>query len=196
MKAVTILLLCLCFNAFSGSAQACFDVDIETTPLIILPECNDSSGSVLFSNTRGGRPPYTFTFNGSSNQFGSFNQLSVGKYQLFVKDSRGCADTFNIDMTYADLGEIIIPDNAFTPNEDGFNDTWYIQGVESFVGTEVLVFNRWGQKVHNNTEYANEFGWDGRSNGLRLPSGTYFYLIEIINNCVEEQLHGTVNIIR
>ena len=161
-----------------------------------MPECNDTSGSVLFSNTRGGRSPYTFRFNGKTNQFGSFNNLPIGVYELIITDSRGCVDTFNIDMTYADVEDIIRPNNAFTPNNDGFNDTWYIPGIESFAGTEVLVFNRWGQKVLNNTRYANDNGWDGTTNGLKLPSGTYFYIIEIVNNCIQEQISGTVNIIR
>lgn len=197
MKAATIIFFLLYIvSSTSLSAQACFNVTIETTPLIILPECNDSSGSVLFSNTRGGRPPYTFRFNGKINQFGSFNNLKIGVYDLGISDSRGCVDTFKVDMTYADVEDIIRPNNAFTPNGDGFNDTWYIPGIESFAGTEVLVFNRWGQKVLNNSQYSNDFGWDGTSNGFKLPSGTYFYIIEIVNNCIKEQISGTVNIIR
>lgn len=196
MKAAAIFFFFLCIYSASLSAQACFDVEIETSPLIILPECNDSSGSVLFSNTRGGRPPYTFKFNGASNQFGTFGNLPVGNYELIINDSRGCKDTFNIDMTYNELDEIIKPNNAFTPNDDGFNDTWHIPGIESFVGTEVIVFNRWGQKVLNNSQYVNKNGWDGRQNGVKLPVGTYFYVIEITNNCLKEQIHGTVNIIR
>jgi gliding motility-associated-like protein len=177
-------------------AQACFDVEITTTPLIILPECNDTSGSVLFSNTRGGNPPYNFEFNGSTNRFGSFNNLSIGIYDLIITDTRGCADTFNIDITYRDIKEIIKPNNAFTPNGDGFNDTWYIQGIESFAGSEVSVFNRWGQKVHNNSNYSNEAGWDGKQANLDVTSGTYFYVIYIKNNCLDEYLNGTVTIIR
>jgi gliding motility-associated-like protein len=196
MKAATILFLLFYTTISSLSAQACAGIEINTTPLIILPECNDTSGSVLFSNTRGGSPPYTFTFNGSSNQLGSFGSLSVGKYELIIEDTRGCVDTFSIDMTYREVERIIKPNNAFTPNGDGFNDTWYIPGIKSFVGTEVIVFNRWGQKVHNNSQYANDNGWDGRQNGLDLPSGTYFYVIEITNNCIDEQVHGTVTIIR
>lgn len=196
MKAIIILITLLCFQNDTLSAQACTGIEIETTPLIILPECNDTSGTVLFSNTRGGRPPYTFNFNGSSNQFGNFGNLSVGIYELIIEDSRGCTDTLSIDMTYADIKDIIKPNNAFTPNDDGVNDTWFIPGIESFVGTEVIVFNRWGQKVHNNTRYANDNGWDGKQAGLQLPTGTYFYIIEITNNCIEEQLSGTVNIIR
>jgi gliding motility-associated-like protein len=196
MKAAStflVLLTLLCTNVFG---QACFGVEIETKSLIILPECNDSSGSILFSNTSGGTPPYTFNFNGSSNQFGAFNNLTLGIYELIIADSRGCRDTFNINMRYKDLKEIIKPDNAFTPNGDDFNDTWYIPGIESFEGTEVLVFNRWGQKVLNNSQYGNDFGWDGTQNGLKLPSGTYFYMIEIINNCIDERITGTVTIIR
>jgi len=196
MKAASTFLVLLTLFCTNISGQACFGVKIETRSLIILPECNDSSGSVLFSNTSGGTPPYTFNFNGSSNQFGTFNNLTTGLYELIIQDSIGCRDTFNIDMTYKDIKDIIKPNNAFTPNDDGFNDTWYIPGIGSFEGTEVLVFNRWGQKVLNNSQYGNDYGWDGTQSGLKLPSGTYFYMIEIINNCIEERITGTVTIIR
>ncbi len=179
-----------------SEAQPCSLIQIETRELLILPECNDSSGAVLFTNTTGGLAPYTYIFNGSSNQLGTFANLKIGVYQLIIKDSRACADTFSIDLTYRNIEEIIKPDNAFTPNGDGINDTWYIPGIESFAGSKVFVFNRWGQNVHQNSEYSNEKGWNGEQNGIELPEATYYYVVDIVNNCVEEQLRGTVTIIR
>ena len=74
--------------------------------------------------------------------------------------------------------------------------TWVILGIESFQSSEVNVYNKWGQQVHLNSPYNNEAGWDGTQNGSDLPSGTYFYVITVFNNCQEESLAGVVNIIR
>lgn len=67
--------------------------------------------------------------------------------------------------------------NAFSPNGDGSNDTWFItEGVENYPDNRVSIFNRWGRKVFETKGYDNEenvFTGDG------LEDGTYFYVIEI-----------------
>ena len=59
--------------------------------------------------------------------------------------------------------------NSFTPNNDGFNDTWDIFGV--LPGTIVQVYNRWGNKVFESNNYLGD--WKGDN----LPDGTYYYLV-------------------
>lgn len=67
----------------------------------------------------------------------------------------------------------IIPDNAFTPNADGFNDTWYIDRITEWPNAQIVVYSRWGQKVYEVTNYSND--WDGDG----LPAATYYYVIEL-----------------
>lgn len=196
MKFNLLSFILLVSLASSSLAQPCELVTIKTNQRRILPECNDSSGAVFFLNTTGGVSPYTFNLEGSTNQVGVFTDLKIGVYTLVITDARSCADTFTVNLTYRDLEDIIKPDNAFTPNGDGINDSWYIPGIESFAGSEVLVFNRWGQKVFFNSEYSNDKGWNGKQNGVNLPEATYYYVIDIFNNCIREQLKGTVTIIR
>lgn len=196
-KARNIFLFTLALTfSLLGISQPCQFIDITTTPLLVLPDCNDSAGTAIFTNTQGGSSPYKYTFNDETNQVGSFNELKTGVYQLIITDLSGCKDTFPIDLTYRKIEDIIRPNNAFTPNGDGFNDTWFIPAIESFNGSEVRVFNRWGQRVHQNSEYSNENGWDGTQGGSKLPEATYYYVISIVNNCVEEHINGTVTIIR
>lgn len=195
MKFKLLLTFVLVFLTSWSFAQPCELIDITTSQLRILPEC-DSSGAVYFTNTTGGTSPYTYFFNGSSNQVGAFTDLKVGIYSLVIEDARTCKDTFEVNLTYRAIEEIIKPDNAFTPNGDGMNDTWYIPSIESFAGSQVMIFNRWGQRIHVNSEYSNDSGWDGTQNGATLPEGTYYYVIDIISNCVKEQLKGSVTIIR
>ncbi|WP_438961943.1 gliding motility-associated C-terminal domain-containing protein [Nonlabens sp.] len=88
--------------------------------------------------------------------------------------------------------------NAVTPDDDGRNDFLYLEGIEYFEN-KVTIFNRWGVEVYNATNYDNaDVKFDGISNGRttvsqgeRLPSGTYFYVIEYVDDFGKaQQLSG------
>ncbi len=70
--------------------------------------------------------------------------------------------------------------SGITPNKDGKNDNWQIDGITKFPDNSVSIFNRWGERVWQRTKYDNiEVVWDGTSHlGLILPDATYFYVIE------------------
>jgi len=87
------------------------------------------------------------------------------------------------------LVEVEIPSNGcpifipqgFSPNGDGFNDHFNIQGLyDVFLDHKLQIFNRFGTLVF---EGNNDKKWDGRSNrGINsqtniLPVGTYFYIL-------------------
>jgi gliding motility-associated-like protein len=67
--------------------------------------------------------------------------------------------------------------SAFSPNGDGVNDTWKIEQIERFEGCQVEVFDRWGQSVFKSVGY--ERPWDGTFKGRYLPTGPYYYVIEL-----------------
>ncbi len=81
--------------------------------------------------------------------------------------------------------------HLFTPNNDGFNDTWEIPYIQSYGECDVKVYNRWGQMVYANKNYNNL--WDGSSNGNPLPDGAYYFIIKTENSGT---ISGTVNIVR
>lgn len=82
--------------------------------------------------------------------------------------------------------EIAIPD-AFSPNNDGLNDTFFIPH-DSELELKIEVFNRWGVRVYKNNNYMNE--WDGKGTGTLLGSdlldGTYYYIIETTHRVTGE----------
>ena len=69
--------------------------------------------------------------------------------------------------------------NGFSPNGDGVNDTFKIDGLEAYESHKLMVFNRWGNKVMESENYNND--WDGWWDEKRLPFGTYFYVLELNN---------------
>lgn len=86
--------------------------------------------------------------------------------------------------------------NTFSPNNDGINDTWTIEGIEKYPNSEVSIFTRWGQRVFFILGYNNEKAWDGTSNGKKLESGTYFYTIDLKDPTNAEIIKGALNLIR
>ncbi|MDR6843321.1 gliding motility-associated C-terminal domain-containing protein, partial [Flavobacterium granuli] len=91
------------------------------------------------------------------------------------------------DPTVFDLsGCIIKVFNAVSPNGDGMNDRFYIQGLECYTDNTVSIFNRWGVLVferdhYNNTDIVFVGLSEGRStikNSDGLPEGTYYYVIK------------------
>lgn len=75
-------------------------------------------------------------------------------------------------------GEEDIVPNVFTPNGDGVNDVFRIQGVPNpcWDTIHVEIYNRWGQLIYTSDEV--EFSWDGKnSKGKEVSEGTYFVIL-------------------
>ena len=110
-------------------------------------------------------------------------------YYLYVKDPEGC---LGYDSIYVVVG--VLPYEAITPNNDGFNDTWTPLDIESYENALVQVFNRWGGLVFESKGGENYQAWDGTNNGEDLVSGTYYYIIDL--NTGDDPQTGPITIIR
>ena len=80
---------------------------------------------------------------------------------------------------------------GFSPNGDGINDTWVLRNIEFYPGSTVGVYNRWGARVLEVTDYGND--WDGTFGEALLPDGTYYYVVELVD---EPAVAGYVQIRR
>jgi gliding motility-associated-like protein len=74
--------------------------------------------------------------------------------------------------------------NTITPNGDGVNDGWIIEGIEEYPLNSVEIFNRWGDRIVRIDNYDNKTQvWKGTGrNGGRVPDGTYYYILTIKDN--------------
>lgn len=93
-------------------------------------------------------------------------------YLLTVSNDTGCAKT--IPVTVIVLPDLVIPD-GFTPNGDGVNDTWRIEGLDAYTNVRIQLFNRWGSRVFTSNGYSTP--WNGTFNGSALPEGVYYYVL-------------------
>lgn len=87
--------------------------------------------------------------------------------------------------------KITIP-NTFSPNNDGVNDYWDIDALVTYPESSIMIYNRLGQKVYQNTGYAKP--WNGNYNSSPAPAGTYYYIIDLKNNT--PKVSGWVLIVR
>ncbi|MGB1295433.1 MAG: gliding motility-associated C-terminal domain-containing protein [Flavobacteriales bacterium] len=140
-------------------------------------ELNGDDG-LLTIYPSGGNEPYSFLWEDGSTD----SELiidSIGVYTVTVTDSNGCSGDVKIQVKGDPIGGNLcfnIP-NAFSPNEDGFNDTWLIKGIHSFPNAKIQIFDRWGKLVVDQINYNTP--WDGKVDGEEVEMGSYFYMIDL-----------------
>ncbi|MFN0033063.1 MAG: choice-of-anchor L domain-containing protein [Flavobacteriales bacterium] len=177
---VTVIDYCL------ETATDNFEV-LEPEPLVVLPAADLCLGVATPDLAEGGGLPYTFIFNVDSlNQQGnddSFMPLFPGIYEIQTSDQCGDMGTTLIVVEVCDTK---IP-NVFTPNSDGVNDSFEIDGIEGFPNSEVIIFNRWGNVLFESSNYQNT--WTGKDS----PDGVYYY---VFNRSDGESFEGYVHVIR
>ena len=102
-----------------------------------------------------------------------FENVSPGIYRVYVKDVKNNCGSVN------DLISVIGFPKFFTPNNDGFNDTWQVTGVSSMFqpNTKILIYNRYGKLVKEVNPLGE--GWNGTSNGSKLPSDDYWFSVAL-----------------
>jgi len=102
-----------------------------------------------------------------------FDQFSYVVANEFGSDTTTV--TVFIECDQGQPGELFVF-NGFSPNNDGINDFFRVNGLENFPDHTLYVYNRWGNQVLVATDYQND--WAGTWEGLTLPDGTYYYLLE------------------
>ena len=104
-------------------------------------------------------------------------------YYVEIVTSDGCfyVDSVLVEIDYSERCDSLIIYTGFSPNDDGLNDLWVIDGIQFFDSNRVFIYNRWGDSVNYFENYDNrENVWNGYSDdGNRLPDGTYYYIIRI-----------------
>ncbi|SEO20994.1 gliding motility-associated C-terminal domain-containing protein [Mucilaginibacter gossypiicola] len=96
-------------------------------------------------------------------------------YTLKATSGIGCGSAFTSVFVRV-YKKIVIP-TTFSPNGDGLNDNWDIEALSTYPQCSLNVFNRNGQKVYASTGYDKP--WNGAYKGYVLPSGTYYYVIDL-----------------
>ncbi|WCT12215.1 gliding motility-associated C-terminal domain-containing protein [Mucilaginibacter jinjuensis] len=96
-------------------------------------------------------------------------------YTLHVASNTTCGESTS--SVFVRVYQLLGIPNTFTPNGDGVNDKWEIKNISTYPNALVSIYNRNGQQVFQSRGYAT--AWDGTYNGSPLPTGTYYYVIDL-----------------
>jgi len=161
------------------SGQGCNNIKVINTTFKPAPSAGADQtifqfGSVTLTGTEGSTwtqansdPSIAIITNPSSDSTVVTGFSNLGVYHFILTNGNACTDTVAVTVIAAG---ITIP-NIFTPNNDGKNDVFKIAGLESFPGSQLIIFNRWGNQVYRADNYLNN--WDGSG----LAEGTYYYIL-------------------
>lgn len=164
-------------NALNCSKTKTFTIEasgIATIEDIIINDFQENnSATIQISASSLG--DYEFSLDGVNYQDSTiFSNLNAGEYTVYVQDKKGCGIVF--ESFY-----ILDYPKYFTPNNDGYNDTWYIKNLDkrNLENSVITVFDRYGKLIKQVSGTSE--GWNGTFNGEILPSTDYWFTIELTN---------------
>ncbi|MDD4604238.1 MAG: gliding motility-associated C-terminal domain-containing protein [Bacteroidales bacterium] len=128
------------------------------------------TGSSINLHAGGGYTHYTWSTGATDSIISVSNQ---GNYWAKVEDIHCCTNT---DSVFVKVFKYYIP-NAFTPNGDGLNDEFKVEGLYRNVKFTITIFDRWGQQIFVSEDIDN--GWDGTYRGQNCPSGAYVWKVNV-----------------
>ena len=139
------------------------------------PAAIDFSVSIAFENNQtitilgigSGNYEYQLDF-GNFQDSNTFSYVSSGIHTITVRDKNGCGSVTK---------EVLIVNypKFFTPNGDGFNDTWNIVPLESQPNSTIYIYDRYGKFLKQ--IFPSKNGWDGTYNGSPMPSTDYWFTV-------------------
>jgi hypothetical protein len=206
-----------CSNSFTFNQGGCYDITlkadengcsnsltlqnyicIESLPnasFMVTPSAfSVENQTISFNNTSTGGTNYLWNF-GDSSYSNVFNpdHLFVNTLQgylvtLTVTSDLGCTDVAQIYIGYNEGENIYIP-NTFTPDGDGFNQTFqpiFTSGYDPF-NFAMFIYNRWGELIFETHDV--NIGWDGSygMDGKDVHQGIYTYKIIYKNPKIDER---------
>ncbi|OWP83998.1 hypothetical protein BWK59_07630 [Flavobacterium davisii] len=139
----------------------------------IINDFSDPNSLEIVYTSNGGN--YEFSIDGVQYQNSNFfTNLEQGEYHISVRDKNGCEPTLYKTVYILDYPKF------FTPNNDGYNDTWYVKDSNFKKNIkEIEIFDRYGKLLKQlNPNQA----WDGTYLDNNLPADDYWFTIKLYNN--------------
>ena len=98
-----------------------------------------------------------------------FENVRIGEHTIYVRDLLNCNE---INQKKIVIGY----PKFFTPNGDGYHDTWNIIGMKGKSSSKIYIFDRYGKLLKQINPTGK--GWDGTYNGAQLPSSDYWFVLD------------------
>lgn len=134
---------------------------------------NSESNTIIIHTENLGLGDYVFALDDIYGPYQSepiFENVFPGIHTIFIRDLNNCG------IAQIEVSVIGYP-KFFTPNNDGYNDTWQVQGIMVQPNSKIYIFDKFGKLLQQIA--ANGKGWDGYYGGKLLPSSDYWYMVEL-----------------
>jgi gliding motility-associated-like protein len=114
---------------------------------------------------------------------GTFIGVRPGERMVNVRDLNGCGITTFVVF-------VIDYPAYFTPNGDGYNDTWNIKALSDQLASKIYIFDRFGKLLKQISP--SGAGWDGTYNGQKMSTNDYWFLLQYndLDTAAPKQLRG------
>ena len=160
-----------------GTCSAIAEITLQTLPSTVIsgicpdPIINAFSGNKnsveLIPPPTG--DPYEYSLDGTKYQtLPLFTNLAAGEYTAYIRNSSTC-EYLTYPITILDYPRF------FTPNNDGYNDTWKIKNLDLFPKAILTIFDRYGNLLTQINTINSE--WNGKFNGYELPADDYWFTL-------------------
>lgn len=197
------------YSVTLSNAKGCDSVATLNLTVLPKPKVNAISGpntvdmglTVQLSNTvAGGIWSIKPTNIASIDQTGLVKGINGGTALVYYALSNKCGIDSAAPFTIKVVSPVVFVPNTFSPNGDGSNDKFFIQGNPATVDdVELRVFNSWGQLIFESKGKIGDpsIGWDGKVKGADQPLGVYIYVAKVRLKTGEIDLRkGSINLIR
>lgn len=144
--------------------------EVEDVPNVEIAEIISEEGSVTIVPEFSG--DFLFSVDGINYQSSNFFEyLPGGIYKAYMKDLANCKTVVK------EFPHIVVP-KFITPNNDGYNDSFRLKGLEYFENSSIEIFDRYGRLLKMGK--GEDFIWQGQFGGKDLPAADYWYRISIL----------------
>ncbi|MBN2890538.1 MAG: tandem-95 repeat protein, partial [Bacteroidales bacterium] len=148
------------------------DLGLGDKPVVFTVDTDPINGVVDFNDDG------TFTYSPDAN----FNGQDSIVYIVTDLDGQTSKATILLDVIPVVTYDVVVPE-GFSPNGDGINEFFEIEGLENYPNNTIVIINRWGNKLYEAAPYNND--WDGTNlfgvsvGDNNLPEATYFYILDL-----------------
>lgn len=175
------------YSVIVTSQQNCsktknFTIIENTVPIITDVLIQGTTATIITS----GIGDFEYSINGVNYQTSNiFNNLDGGIYTAYVRETHFCGEDFKPFV-------VITFPAFFTPNNDSFNDFWYVNGMIYYPNAEVTIFDRYG-KLITKLDKRNPL-WDGTFNNKGLLATDYWFVFK--KDATSLEIRGHFSLLR
>lgn len=162
-------------NCSQSKSVTVVNSNIATIDNVIINDVSTNNTVMVIASGEG---DYEYALDDASGPYQddtTFYNVNPGYHTVYVRDKNGCG------IANKAVSVIGFP-KFLTPNNDGYNDTWHVYGINtsSQSKSEIYIFDRYG-KLLKQLLY-NSPGWDGTYNGYQMPTSDYWFYIKLGDN--------------